>query len=180
MQWLFCAGVLITLAFEENDIDPRRLVMVLAFANLGYVWADVAADGFMVWIAHREKIEKRGKMQTLVYSMSKLGQICINVLILFGFSGPQMNCAGYESDGNFPCTTNPYVIARVDPELYQSSPDGWCYKKCHQATFDWNLSISYVIMINADERSTDALACSRTRAIGFYSPLHQSVEVNLH
>jgi hypothetical protein len=115
--------------------------MVLAIANMGYVWADVAADGFMVWIAHREKIEKRGKMQTLVYSMSKLGQICINILILLGFSGPQINCAGYESDQNVPCTTNSYVTTRVDPELYQSNPNGWCYQKCDQATFDWDLSI---------------------------------------
>ena len=112
---------------------------------MGYVWADVAADGFMVWIAHREKIENRGKMQTLVYSMSKLGQICINLLILLGFSGPQTNCAGYESDMNVPCTTNSYVTTRVDPELYQSSPSGWCYQKCDQATFDWDLSIPYVI-----------------------------------
>jgi hypothetical protein len=115
--------------------------MVLAIANMGYVWADVAADGFMVWIAHREKIEKRGKMQTLVYSMSKLGQICINILILIGFSGPQINCAGYESDRNVPCTTNNFVTTRVDPELYQSNPNGWCYQKCDQATFDWDLSI---------------------------------------
>jgi hypothetical protein len=141
LQWLFCAGVLLTLASEENEIDPRRLVMVLALANMGYVWADVAADGFMVWIAHRERIEKRGKMQTLVYSMSKLGQICINILILMGFSGPQINCAGFESNQSVPCTTNSYVTTRVDPELYQSSPNGWCYHKCDQATFDWDLSI---------------------------------------
>ncbi|KAL9191362.1 hypothetical protein ACHAXT_001068 [Thalassiosira profunda] len=139
--WLFCAGVLLLLAEEGNDVDPRHLVIMLALANLGYVWADVASDGFMVWIAHREPIEKRGKMQTLVYSMNKLGQIAINVLILLGFSGPQMNCAGFESNPDVPCTLNIYVTKRVDLELYQRNPDGWCYEKCHQATFDWDLSI---------------------------------------
>jgi hypothetical protein len=145
-KWLFCAGVLIALANEGDDVDPRSIVLMLALANLGYVWADVAADGFMVWIAHREPIEKRGKMQTLVYSMNKLGQIFINILILFGFSGPEMNCAGFEPDPDIPCTTNIYVTQRVDPELYQSNPNGWCYQKCHQATFDWDLGIPYVLM----------------------------------
>ena len=143
--WLFCATVLLFLAEEGNDVDPRHLVIMLALANMGYVWADVAADGFMVWIAHREPIEKRGKMQTLVYSMNKLGQIWINVLILFGFSGPEMNCVGYEPDPGVPCSTNIYVTKRVDTELLRNNPYGWCYEKCEQATFDWDLSIPYVI-----------------------------------
>mmetsp|Transcript_21966 Transcript_21966/g.46351 ORF Transcript_21966/g.46351 Transcript_21966/m.46351 type:complete len:696 (-) Transcript_21966:177-2264(-) len=139
--WLFCAGVLISLAREGHEIDPRNLVLMLSLANMGYVWADVAADGFMVWVAHREPIEKRGKMQTLVYSMNKLGQIAINVLILFGFSGPIMNCPGYEPNPEVPCSTNIYFTKRVDPELYQSNPYGWCYEVCHEATFTWDLSI---------------------------------------
>jgi hypothetical protein len=48
--WLFCAAVLIALAREGNDVDPRNLVVMFALANMGYVWADVASDGFMVWI----------------------------------------------------------------------------------------------------------------------------------
>ena len=143
-KWLFCAGVLIALANEGDDVEPRHIVLMLALANLGYVWADVAADGFMVWVAHREPLETRGKMQTLVYSMNKLGQIFINVLILFGFSGPVMNCVGFEPDPDTPCTTNVYVTQRVDPELYQNNPNGWCYEICHQATFAWDLGIPYV------------------------------------
>ena len=119
---------------------------MLALANLGYVWADVAADGCMVYIAHREPIEKRGKMQTLVYSCNKLGQIAINALIMIGFSGPQMNCAGFEPNPDIPCTQNIYVTKRVEQGLYQSNPFGWCYEKCHAATFDWDyLTIPYVI-----------------------------------
>jgi hypothetical protein len=139
--WCFCAAVLIALAKEGNDIDPRHLVIMFALANMGYVWADVASDGFMVWIAHREPIEKRGKMQTLVYSMNKLGQIAINLIILFGFSGPEMNCPGFESDLQVPCTQNIYVIKRVDQELYLNNPYSWCYQMCNDATFEWDLSI---------------------------------------
>jgi MFS family permease len=139
--WLFCAAVLIALAREGNDVDPRNLVVMFALANMGYVWADVASDGFMVWIAHREPIEKRGKMQTLVYSMNKLGQIAINLIILLGFSGPEMNCPGYEPDPQVPCTNNIYVIKRVDPELYANNPYSWCYEMCNDATFEWDLSI---------------------------------------
>eukprot|EP00986_Skeletonema_menzelii_P008289 scaffold3437_cov145-Skeletonema_menzelii.AAC.21 len=133
--------VLIALAREGNDVDPRNLVIMFALANLGYVWADVASDGFMVWIAHREPIEKRGKMQTLVYSVNKLGQIVVNLLILIGFSGPEMNCPGYQPDPSIPCTNNIYIIKRVDPELYANNPYSWCYEMCKDATFEWDLSI---------------------------------------
>ena len=95
----------------------------------------------MVWVAHREPIEKRGKMQTLVYSMNKLGQIAMNVLLLFGFSGPQMNCPGYEPDPNVPCTTNPTVLNRVDTDLLASNPYGWCHELCSGATFDFDMTI---------------------------------------
>ena len=80
-------------------------------------------------------------MQTLVYSVNKLGQIFINIIILFGFSGPMMNCVGYEPNPDVPCSTNIAVTKRVDPDLYQSNPNGWCYEMCHQATFEWDLSI---------------------------------------
>jgi len=132
----------LTLAHQGSDVNPRHLVIMLSIANMGYVWADVAADGFMVFVAHREPIEKRGKMQTLVYSMNKLGQIFINVIILLGFSGPETNCVGFESDPDVPCTTNISTVKRVDPELYASNLTGWCYEKCHQATFDWDMTIS--------------------------------------
>lgn len=95
----------------------------------------------MVWVAHREPIEKRGKMQTLVYSMNKLGQIVINVLILFGFSGPMMNCPGYEPDPSVPCSNNQSVLNRVDKDLLASEPYSWCHELCSGATFDFDLEI---------------------------------------
>ena len=73
-KWILCAAVLMRLVREGDDVHPTHLVMMLVCANMGYVWADVASDGFMVWVAHREPIKKRGKMQMLVYSVYNLGQ----------------------------------------------------------------------------------------------------------
>jgi hypothetical protein len=80
-------------------------------------------------------------MQTLVYSMNKLGQIVINVLILVGFSGPMMNCPGYQPDPNIPCTNNQAVLNRVDPDLLSSNQYGWCHEICSGATFDFDITI---------------------------------------
>eukprot|EP00957_Ditylum_brightwellii_P007848 594160-Ditylum_brightwellii.AAC.1 len=74
LGWILCASFLVCLAYQGNDITSRHLVLMLTLANLGYVMADVASDGFMVWIAHREPIHKRGKMQTLIYAANSLGQ----------------------------------------------------------------------------------------------------------
>ena len=83
-------------------------------------------------------------MQTLVYQMSKLGQVAINTVILLGLSGPKMNCPGYEPDLSVPCATAATIRGRVDPELYARNPYGWCHELCPNATFDWDLSIPYV------------------------------------
>ena len=139
--WIFCASVLVLLAKEGNNIKPRHLVIMLSLANLGYVWADTSADGAMVMIAHKEPIEKRGKTQTFCYSMMKLGQIVVNVVLLFGMSGPEMNCAGYESDSETECSTDDEVLSRVDSTLIENYPIDWCHQKCSKAMFSWDLSI---------------------------------------
>ena len=54
---------------------------MLTFANFGYVLADVASDGFMVWMAHHESEERRGKIQNLVYIMREVGGIIISIVI---------------------------------------------------------------------------------------------------
>ena len=145
LGWILCAIFLIILASAGDDITSRHLVLMLALANMGYVMADVSADGFMVWIAHREPMKKRGNMQTLVYSASKLGEIFINIVILFGFSGPKTNCPGYEEDPNIPCTTDPKMVSRS--ELAALYPDLWCHMKCPRATMDWDLSIPHFAWI---------------------------------
>ena len=64
LGWSLCAFFLLALAREGHEVLPHTLVLYLTLANCGYVMADVSADGFMVWIAHREPINQRGRMQT--------------------------------------------------------------------------------------------------------------------
>lgn len=145
--WILCASFLFALASLGSGITTRHLVLMLTLANLGYVMADVAADGFMVWIAHREPMHKRGRMQTLIYATSSFGQIVVNLVILFGFSGPETNCPGYESDPNVPCTTDPTVMARS--EFASEYPNEWCHVKCSNATFDFDLTIPHFALMIA-------------------------------
>jgi len=137
--WIICAAMLIGLASMGNLVPPTQLVLMLTFANLGYVMADVAADGFMVSMAHHEKIERRGKIQTLIYIMREVGRLMINIVIIFGFSGPSTNCPGYQSNPNIPCSTDPSVTDRNS--LYTEYPDTYCYMQCPDAQFTFGLTI---------------------------------------
>ena len=131
--------MLLVLAGMGAGISATNLVIMLTFANLGYVMADVAADGYMVWMAHHESIDRRGKIQTLIYIARSIGRIFINLVIIFAFSGPAVNCPGYESDPNIPCTQDESVANRND--LYESDPDTWCYHQCASADFAFGMTI---------------------------------------
>jgi len=162
LGWFICAAVLTVLCSMGDAITSKTLVLMLALANMGYIAADVAADGFMVWIAHREPVEKRGKMQTLVYAASSFGQLVINVLILFGFSGPEANCAGFEPDETVECTLDERVASRNG--MMDAFPDTWCHRKCHAATFDFGLTVSEYAWI---------LACFNLVCMPFYLILRE-------
>mmetsp|Transcript_14998 Transcript_14998/g.32331 ORF Transcript_14998/g.32331 Transcript_14998/m.32331 type:complete len:420 (+) Transcript_14998:796-2055(+) len=69
--------------------------------------------------------------------MMQLGQVAANVIVLFGYSGPEYNCPGYESDPRVACTTIEEVVARVDPILLNVTD--WCHEKCPRSTFSWDL-----------------------------------------
>ena len=145
--WLLCALMLILLAGMGSGVSSTKLVLMLTFANLGYVMADVAADGYMVWMAHREPVNKRGRIQTLIYTMRELGRICINIVIIFAFSGPGVTCPGYERDPNASCTNDQSVMDRNN--LSEEYPESWCYMKCDSATFDFGLTIPQYVWIIA-------------------------------
>ena len=149
MGWVLCAVVLAGLASMGEDVPPNNLVVMLTLANLGYVMADVAADGFMVWMAHHETERRRGKIQTLIYIMREIGRLCIAIVIIFGFSGPQVSCPGYQEDEKIPCTTDESVASRND--VYQADPgsDDWCHQICDQAVFPFGISIPQFIWIIA-------------------------------
>jgi len=139
MGWILCAIVLLYMANIGDKIESKTLVLVLTFANLGYVMADVAGDGFMVWLAHREVAKERGHWQTLVYISNNFGQILINLIILFGFSGPEVNCAGYERDSDIPCSYDEIIWSRN--EFIDDYPEDWCHMVCSRATFSAGLTI---------------------------------------
>lgn len=149
MGWILCAAVLIGLASMGDDVSSNNLAVMLTLANLGYVMSDVAADGFMVWMAHHEKEERRGKIQTLIYIMREIGRLVISIVIIFGFSGPHVNCPGYEPDLSIPCTSDKSVASRND--VYMENPDSvdWCYSVCDKADFSFGLTIPQYVWIIA-------------------------------
>ena len=128
-----------------NDVSATTLVIMLTLANLGYVAADVAADGFMVWVAHQESESKRGRIQTLIYIVREIGRICVNVIIILGFSGPNVNCPGYQQDPSIPCTTDETIASRND--LFEDNPDDWCQLQCGAAQFSFGLTIPQYVWI---------------------------------
>jgi len=112
LGWAMCAMMLVVLASMGKAVSPTYLVIMLTFANLGYVAADVAADGYMVWMAHHEPPKRRGKIQSLIYIVRSVGRVIMSIIIIFAFSGPAVSCPGYESDPDVPCTTDESVAER--------------------------------------------------------------------
>jgi len=58
-------------------------------ATLGYVCADVAADGLTATLAMREPIESRGTIQSSVYLCRQIGMMLSSVIVGFGMNGPE-------------------------------------------------------------------------------------------
>jgi hypothetical protein len=61
----------------------------MMLAALGYVIADVAADGLTVQYARREPEELRGTIQTTVYLTRTIGSIFAQLLVAFGMNGKE-------------------------------------------------------------------------------------------
>ncbi|EEY62163.1 Folate-Biopterin Transporter (FBT) Family [Phytophthora infestans T30-4] len=65
-----------------------KYVVFMMLATLGYVIADVAADGVVVEYAQREPIAIRGRTQTAIYTVRSIFSIFGSVLVGFGLSSP--------------------------------------------------------------------------------------------
>ncbi|UIZ24175.1 hypothetical protein KXD40_008301 [Peronospora effusa] len=65
-----------------------KYVVLMMLATLGYVVADVAADGVVVEYAQREPIEIRGRTQTAIYTVRTIFSIFGGILVGFGLSSP--------------------------------------------------------------------------------------------
>ena len=78
------------------------IALLLALACLGYVAADVAADGLTVSYAQREPEETRGYTQSTVYLVRSCGMMSAICLVGFG-----MNCKEYNVRPTPPSTSPP-------------------------------------------------------------------------
>jgi len=83
-----------------------KYAMLLMLSCLGYVIADVAADGLTTEYAKQEPIERRGKTQTTAYLTRTLGGVGSTI-----FVGLCMN--GHEYNGSFSWTLSFETIALV-------------------------------------------------------------------
>lgn len=63
------------------------VAILMFFACLGYVCADVAADGLTVSYAQREPLETRGRVQSTVYLVRSVGFICAVAVVGIGMNG---------------------------------------------------------------------------------------------
>jgi len=71
--------------------EGGRYANLMMLAALGYVVADVAADGLTVSFARRECLAKRGQTQTTVYLVRAMGQIVAVSVVGLGMNGPEYN-----------------------------------------------------------------------------------------
>ena len=112
LGWAFCAAALFLLSrqslpapywcFDEStqsyllDEPPCNpdaatkggsIILLMTLAALGYVLADVAADGLTVQYARAEPESKRGYIQATAYMTRTMGQIAAYCLVGFGMNG---------------------------------------------------------------------------------------------
>jgi hypothetical protein len=90
--------------------------LLMMLAALGYVVADVAADGLTVQLARLEPLESRGRTQTTAYLTRTCGQVCASVLVGFGMNGYEYN-GSFELSLSFNqvCATNPNPNPNPNP-----------------------------------------------------------------
>ena len=67
------------------------LAILMCLAAVGYVMADVAADGLTVTYARREPRATRGQTQTTAYMTREVGMVLAHSLVGFGMNGPEYN-----------------------------------------------------------------------------------------
>eukprot|EP00931_Biecheleriopsis_adriatica_P071009 TRINITY_DN4485_c0_g1_i2.p1 TRINITY_DN4485_c0_g1~~TRINITY_DN4485_c0_g1_i2.p1 ORF type:complete len:620 (+),score=127.62 TRINITY_DN4485_c0_g1_i2:88-1860(+) len=76
---------------EAAKWEGGSFAILMCVAALGYVIADVAADGLMVEYAQREPEERRGSTQTTIYLVRTLGSVASVALVGFGMNGKEYN-----------------------------------------------------------------------------------------
>lgn len=92
LGWLLCAASLTVLACHDmpavGDADASAwFSMWMAFAALGYIVADVAADGLTAELGKLEHEDTRGTIQSNVYLARAIGAIAASLLVGLGMNG---------------------------------------------------------------------------------------------
>ncbi|ETL46420.1 hypothetical protein L916_03690 [Phytophthora nicotianae] len=92
-----------------------KYVMLMFFAAIGYVLADVCADSIVVEYAQREPVEQRGKIQSAIYTVRTVFVIIGQLLVGFCFNGEEYG-GQFDFSLNFPelmsivaCITAPII-----------------------------------------------------------------------
>uniref|UniRef100_A0AAV1VBS6 Uncharacterized protein n=1 Tax=Peronospora matthiolae TaxID=2874970 RepID=A0AAV1VBS6_9STRA len=80
-----------------------KYIVLMMFATLGYVFADVAADAVVVEIAQCEPEETRGRTQTAIYTVRTLFNVVAQTITGFGLSSPDYG-GSFEFGLSFPDT----------------------------------------------------------------------------
>ncbi|KAF1772635.1 Major facilitator superfamily domain [Phytophthora cactorum] len=78
-----------------------KYVMLMFFAAIGYVLADVCADSIVVEYAQREPVEQRGKIQSAIYTVRTVFVIIGQLLVGFCFNGEEYG-GQFDFSLNFP------------------------------------------------------------------------------
>ncbi|ETL83534.1 hypothetical protein L917_16508, partial [Phytophthora nicotianae] len=80
-----------------------KYIVLMMFATLGYLFADVAADAVVVEYAQREPEETRGRTQTAIYTVRTLFNVVAQAITGFGLSSPDYG-GSFEFGISFPDT----------------------------------------------------------------------------
>jgi len=94
--WVMCTAALIGLACTKmpqpgDHTVAGKFSSLMALAAVGYIMADVAADGLTVEMAKREDMATRGTLQSNVYLVRTLGSIVAALLVGLCMNGRAYN-----------------------------------------------------------------------------------------
>ena len=96
LGWSFCTLSLVVLALQDMPLQGDAnasgfFTMWMALAALGYIVADVAADGLTAELGKLELPETRGTIQSNVYLARAVGAIAASLLVGLGMNGKEYN-----------------------------------------------------------------------------------------
>ncbi|TDH70497.1 hypothetical protein CCR75_009069 [Bremia lactucae] len=80
----------LTQSFNKSAPNSgAKYIVLMMFATLGYLFADVAADAVVVEYAQREPEETRGRTQTAIYTVRTLFNVVAQIITGFGLNLPE-------------------------------------------------------------------------------------------